>query len=708
MKKLKLFAWVIFAMGSTALAQEHGFTCGHTNQTKKLWDENPQLKTDYEQLIAGAKQTSNVNGIQKTTYTIPIVFHILHEYGNENITDAQVYNQVDILNRDFRKRNADTSLVIDEFENIIADCNIEFRLATIDPWGNCTNGIDHIYTHETSNGDDFSKLNQWHRSKYLNVWVCRSMRDGVAGYAYYPTDIAGIGFFADGIIILNQYIGSIGTGNVNFSRALTHEIGHYLGLAHPWGSTNSPGVACGDDGVEDTPLTKGFDFCPTTTAQASVCDPNIVENYQNYMDYSYCSNMFTNDQAEIMQNVLQFLERKDLWSDTNLEITGALINPAPLCKPVAEFNPQMNLICEGDAITFKDASWNAVVSDRLWIFEDGTPATSTSATPSVSFTGFGPKRVTLIVSNAAGSDTISEMISVFNSQGWAEKTGPFFENFNTGNALTYNNWLVEDYDGFGETFEISSNGGRDGSQGFALKNFKPAPTGNPFTAGNFYQNRLGGSKDAIISPSIDLSNTTNAELVFDYAYATNATTLSNITENIKVYVSRNCGKTWLLRKTIEESELITAGFAGGLDFVPTSSQWKTVAIPLVLNNTDSRNRYKIEFTASDFSNNVYIDNIRITGTLGIEEDPFLNEDVVIYPNPKGNGEALHVAFNGNGEKVNVEIRDIQGKILFVQAFETQNGATDLTISPESILAKGYYMLSLKQGDFQTTRTFIQE
>lgn len=708
MKKLKLVIFSCLAMYANTWAQEGGFSCGHTHHTQKLWEQNPQLRTDYEQLVANAKTVKNVNGIAKTTYIIPVVFHILHEYGSENITDAQVYNQMDILNQDFRKRNADTSEVINEFKGIVADCNIEFRLASIDPWGNCTNGIDHIYTHETNNGDDFSKLNQWHRSKYLNVWVCRSMRDGVAGYAYYPTDIAGVGFFADGIIILNQYIGSIGTGNPNLSRALTHEIGHYLGLAHPWGSTNNPGVACGDDGVEDTPLTEGFDFCPTTTAQARVCDPAIVENYQNFMDYSYCSNMFTNDQASMMQNVLQFNQRKDLWNDTNLQITGALANPVPLCRPVADFNPEMNLICEGDVLTFRDASWNAAVTDRLWIFQDGTPATSTSATPSVSFTGFGPKRVTLIVSNAAGSDTLSEVISVFNSQGWAEKTGPFSENFNTGNAQTYNNWLVEDYNGFGETFEILPNGGRDGSQGFALKNFKPTPTGNPFTAGTFYANRLGGAKDAIISPSIDLSNTSNAELVFDYAYATNANQLADITENIKVYVSRNCGKTWLLRRTIDQADLITAGFAGGLDFAPTASQWKTVAIPLVLNSSDSRNRYKIEFTASDFSNNVYIDNIRITGTLGLSEDPFRNADISIYPNPKGAGEALTVAFNGNGDEVAVEIRDIQGKLLFTQTYETTNGATELVVAPAAALAKGYYLLSLKQGTFQTTQTFVQE
>jgi hypothetical protein len=96
---------------------------------------------------------------------------------------------------------------------------------------------------------------------YLNVWTVSQMADGVAGYAYFPSSVTGQFLMYDGVMILSAYVGSIGTGSTLTTRALTHEIGHYLNLPHTWGLTNAPGVACGDDGIFDTPITKGWTTC---------------------------------------------------------------------------------------------------------------------------------------------------------------------------------------------------------------------------------------------------------------------------------------------------------------------------------------------------------------------------------------------------------------------------------------------------------------
>ena len=317
-KKLLLGVFSLIGMISTgnSFAQETHFNCGSSTQLRKLYAENPGLEEDYKKLVNRYKENRIVRGKSTTVRIIPIVFHIVHEYGAENVSDLQIQNQVMILNRDFQKLNADTAIVIPTFDTIIGDANIEFRLATVDPYGNCTNGIEHIYNHNTNQGDDYSKLNQWDRDKYLNVWVVKSIGSaGVAGYAFYPTGVTGTLFWRDGIIILNDYVGSIGTGSVPYSRALTHEIGHYLGLAHTWGNDNDPGNAAScnqDDGIEDTPNCIGMTSCNLNmnsfVDRATPTDywyPNdVVDKAQNYMEYSYCSVIFTKGQSDFMNNVL--------------------------------------------------------------------------------------------------------------------------------------------------------------------------------------------------------------------------------------------------------------------------------------------------------------------------------------------------------------------------------------------------------------------
>lgn len=278
-----------FLLGSQATAQETHMKCGNPEALKKLYADNPGLEADYLKLMNKYRTHHTVGTKSYDTITIPIVFHIVHEYGVENLSDAQVIDQVAILNRDFLKSNADTADVVPQFDTIIGQANIRFALAQIDPYGNCTNGIEHIYSHNTNQGDDYSKINQWYRDQYLNIWVVKSIGSaGVAGYAYYPTSTVGSFFFADGIIILHDYIGSIGTSNAFRSRALTHEIGHYLGLAHTWGNDNDPGVASScnqDDGIDDTPLCIGQTSCnlnantcnDTTPTQSPYWDFDAIE-----------------------------------------------------------------------------------------------------------------------------------------------------------------------------------------------------------------------------------------------------------------------------------------------------------------------------------------------------------------------------------------------------------------------------------------------
>ncbi|MCC6691229.1 MAG: hypothetical protein IT235_06810 [Bacteroidia bacterium] len=262
-KVLIVAAYLIIASGTGKLfAQQEFNTCGYAEQLRKLIQKNPTIVTQmdafqkYQAEYIAKQKVSKMPASQQ--YIIPVVFHVLHNYGPENITDAQIIQAVSIINRDYNKKNADTISVRSPFNNIIANCDFEFRLARIDPKGNCTNGIEHIQTAQTYMGDDAAKFSQWPRDKYMNIWVSNTLPTaGQAAYAFQPPSVSGISSPLDGIMCLYTYVGDNGTSNPSNSRTLTHELGHSLGLSHTWGNTNNPEVACGDDGIADTPPTQG-------------------------------------------------------------------------------------------------------------------------------------------------------------------------------------------------------------------------------------------------------------------------------------------------------------------------------------------------------------------------------------------------------------------------------------------------------------------
>jgi PKD repeat protein len=699
---------VLTAFGLTASmqvnAQSSNFKCGVQQQLKKLYADNPQLEQDYRELVSQYKETKTVDGKTRQVYIIPVVFHILHEYGSENVTDAQIYDQMEILNEDFRKQNADTVNIIPQFDTIAADAMIEFRLATIDPYGNCTNGIEHIYTHLSNNADDFVKVNQWMRGRYLNIWVVNSIGEaGVAGYAYYPTATTGGFFFADGIIILNDYVGSIGTGSPFSSRALTHEIGHYLGLSHTWGSTNDPEVACGDDDVEDTPMTAGHDNCANLFDDE--CNEGIVENVQNFMEYSYCSNMYTEDQATFMHNVLaqETAQRNNLYTDSNLVMTGALVFPAPTCVPEADFSADKFMACVGDPITFKDASWRAGVTDYAWSFPGGSPATSTVANPSVTYSTPGYYSVTLTATNAAGSDTKTMTNMIYISGMWPEFVGPTADNFDGPSAGW---WITRNPENNHARFTLMPNTGTGGSKAFMLNNYRNVAGADAYTSDWFYYNRLGGSKDYLISPAYDLASTSGITISFDYAYGTKATTLDDITEEVRVYSSRDCGKTWQLRSdaTLSGSDIITAGYVGDDDFVPTNpAQWKTNTFNYTPTAQDTKTRFRIEFTASDLSSNFFVDNWNISGVLGIEENG-QTLGVSLSPNPVSAGSDIAVEIEGTSEDMQLHLVDINGALISTTMVAASNG-TQTVMVPMNV-AKGCYFIQAVKGNIKSTHRVI--
>lgn len=235
--------------------------------------------------------------------TIPIVVHVVHnrDAPEEDIGDEQIHSQITVLNQDFRAANPDVTKVPDPWKPLVADSQVEFRLATQDPNGRPTNGIVRVVTDETDfSWDDAVKAtatggsDPWPSDRYLNLWVCR-LGGGLLGYAQFP----GGPPQTDGVVILHSAFGTTGTAARPFDggRTATHEIGHWLNLYHIWGDDD--GACTSDDKVDDTPnqadANHGTPAFPRVT-----CDngPN-GDMFMNYMDYTddEAMFMFTRGQA---------------------------------------------------------------------------------------------------------------------------------------------------------------------------------------------------------------------------------------------------------------------------------------------------------------------------------------------------------------------------------------------------------------------------
>lgn len=669
--------------------------CGATEMQLSLWEQYPELwqaQQAYDQQIHDQVANTGSTRDENEVYIIPIVFHVLHNYGSEYISDEQIEDQVRVLNDDYRKLNADTAAIVNAFLGIASDAHIEFRLAKKTPGGGCTTGIDRIQSHETYQGNDGSKLSQWPRNMYLNVWTVNKMQNGVAGYAYYPSSVAGFLAPYDGIMILSDYIGSIGTSSVLTSRALTHEIGHYLNLPHTWGSTNSPGVECGDDGVQDTPETKGWTSC---NLNGAVCNAGVIENVQNYMEYAYCSKMFTEGQADIMRGVLNnpVSSRDNLWTESNLIATGTNEGYVAECAPRADFNPNFSTVCQGADITFKNYSWGGTATSWNWEFPGGTPSSSTEESPVVIFNEPGKHTVTLTSSNDAGTSSVSKDIYV--SAPTASYGQYYFEGFEDI-AKVNNDWIFKNVDNNGSEWALSTNAAYNGSNSVRVDNF----------------NGDQGDVDYMISPSMDLSGMGEIILSFRYAGASKSSNVNNINDVLKIYTSSNCGESWFLRNIRDGLDLVNNG-AWGTYFTPTAANgtWGVASVSLPSIVAQPNIRFKFEFTGGSYGNNFYIDDITVSEYgVGIQSPNSGTTALTIFPNPSNGAFTLNYSL-AEASDVRVSIVDVTGREIIQLSSEKQTAGShqqSVLADAARALSRGIYFLKLQVNGETNVKKLVIE
>lgn len=222
---------------------------------------------------------------------IPVVVNVLYRTASENVSDAQIQSQIDVLNEDYGGTNADHNLTSTYNTVKAGDIGVRFVL-------------DQVIRKKTTKrswrtNDDMKKSNKGgidptDPATKLNMWVC-TMSGGILGYAQFP----GGNPATDGVVILNTGFGRVGTATAPFDRGrtATHEVGHWLNLRHIWGD-----ATCGNDQVSDTPLHNTANYGCPPAGHLSTCTGTPVEMTMNYMDYTDdgCMYMFSNGQRSRM------------------------------------------------------------------------------------------------------------------------------------------------------------------------------------------------------------------------------------------------------------------------------------------------------------------------------------------------------------------------------------------------------------------------
>lgn len=335
---MKLFIKLLFIMlltNTQISAQEE--RCGTNLYTDLLIQKYPEYAREKAKVNSQTQKWLNQhsNYTPKAIITIPVVVHVVWNTNQENISDAQIFSQIDILNADYRRTNADAINTPIVWNSVAADCEIEFCLATIDPNGAATTGITRTQTSQTSfsiqnDGMKHSSsggIDAWPNEYYLNIWVC-DLGGGLLGYATPPSNFLSN---EDGVVIGYRYFGSTGTAQPPYhrGRTTTHEVGHWLNLEHVWGGWGS----CGNDNVSDTPTQEDENYsCPSFPESPNSCGTTNANGdmFMNYMDYTNdaCMNLFTNGQkARMISAINQY--RPHLLNH-NL-CTGSAPNPSWEC-----------------------------------------------------------------------------------------------------------------------------------------------------------------------------------------------------------------------------------------------------------------------------------------------------------------------------------------------------------------------------------------
>lgn len=724
MRKFFTFFVILASLSFTTVAQNR---CGAMDNLEQTRQENPKAYQNYLNALEIAKNWEanplNQQRMGSDTIVIPVVVHVIYKTASQNISDQQINEQIEVLNKDFARLNSDASNTPARFQSVASGAKIKFCLANRDPSGNPTTGIERKQTTTTSfaRGNTSMKftaqngLDAWPRTKYLNLWSC-NLGDGILGFATFPGESASL----DGVVILSSVFGKTGaSAPYNLGRTASHEVGHWLGLYHIWGDDgNGSDGSCsgtntsqcnGTDGISDTPNQCGATYGCVSGVQKDICN-NTVNGfmYMNYMDYvnDNCMNMFTVGQVTKINAILSTSRSAILTSDgcSGETVTTEDAQPIQILVPVGNscntiFAPSARFRNNGSTIitTLQFTFGTVGNADSLTYNYNGSiaPGSTIDITSSNLFTRpAGAYTFFVRVKNVNGTpdDNLSNnyLTGAFTIGNITSGVIPFFDGFEANNFPVNYTLNASNSD---STWEVTNSAKKTGSYSLYI---------------NYYDYSARGAKDEFILPSFNLSSVNNPILVFDRSYAQYTSASSGaFSDTLEILVENGCGNGFQsVYKKFGTALQTTA--ATQSSFVPTSSgQWKSDTVNL---SSFAGTFVNIKIRGINrFANNLYLDNINVKSnpTTRINQNLLEENRFSVFPNPN-NGNFYLQYIGQENAAIEIRIYDLTGKLL-------QQLNQDATIGVNTIpldLGKkytGHLLIQLNDGkNIGVRKVFVQQ
>jgi hypothetical protein len=651
----KLSFFLCFVVLLSLLPTSYAQQCGTPQKVQQAL-QNPAVAARrapiHTQILAKAqeKQAASTGNI----YTIPVVVHVLYHTPAQNLSQQRINEQLQTLNEDFRRQNADGINTPLDFLPVAADAQIQFCLATRDPNGQPTTGITRRAVSQANigNGSDYYRSSAggqdaWDTNRYLNIWVC-DIGGGLLGFTYIPgTAPAG----ADGVVIHYSNFGRTGaSAPFDAGRTTTHEVGHWLNLEHLWGN----GGCSQDDGIGDTPdQAQESNGCPTHPTVSC----GSADMFMNFMDYTddVCMNMFTQGQRDRMRATIQAVRPNLLLGqacvtvndDAGAQIAapGLVVCTDSLRAAVLLYNYGTNPLLSA---TLRYQLDNGTVSSLLWTGNLSPTQYQRLQLPALLLSNSGNHRFRVWTERPnQQSDPIA--VNDTSSLNFATRQPqqlPLLETFQQQAGLP-NGWDVYNPDN-GITWARTTLAGQSSSASFFMDNWD-------------YQNQLG-AVDRLLLPPVEMPTNTIPFVQFAVAYAGFS---QGYGDTLRVQASDNCGQTWTTVYEKGGTALSTVAGLRSTEFVPQPNEWRQEGFTLPAYQGVEALQLRFE-QVSEAENNLYLDNISIS-LLNASSQPAKPQLWSrLSPNPSRGRVQLEVRLPRSGKVLTWQLYNGIGQLLMQQ------------------------------------------